>query len=227
VLKQLDESDACPALWETEAGEFWSMPEDGDLLDFLLTEQLLAAVYQRGPVAVREGDVVLDVGSHLGVFTRMALRKGARIVVAIEPAPRNIACFKKTFAPELAAGRVIMVEAAAWSESATLHFEVDDGYHGSARGHVGSRGQLAVPAVTIDDTVNRLGLNAVDFIKMDIEGAERFALRGAAGTIARFHPKLAICVYHGDDDRGVVPDVVRAIRPEYDLVATRFVDYFH
>ena len=197
VVRRREEADACATLWETKVGEFWAASQDRDLLDFLIIEQTVAGVYHRDPVAVRPGDIVLDVGSHLGVFTRLALSRGARTVVAIEPAPKNLACYKKTFANEIAAGKVILVEAAAWNEPTTLHFEVDEGYHGSARGHVTADGKLAVKAVTIDNEVEQLGLDSVDFIKMDIEGAERFALRGAAQTISRFRPRMAICVYHG------------------------------
>ena len=49
-----------------------------------------------------------------GTFTRIALRHGARHVVAVEPDPVNAACFARTFAPEIAGGRVRLVVAAAW-----------------------------------------------------------------------------------------------------------------
>lgn len=227
VVRQIDQGSACPALWQTQIGDFWATPADGDVLEYLVTEQLLADSYHREPVRVREGDVVLDVGSHLGVFTRMALRRGAGMVVAIEPVLKNIECYKKTFASEMEAGKVKLVEAAAWNERTTLHFEVEEGYHGSARGHVDAGGKVEVPAVTIDDTLDQIGLERLDFIKMDIEGAERFALRGAGRTISNFRPKMAICVYHRSEDRTVVPDVVRAIQPDYAVESTHFIAYFH
>lgn len=57
----------------------------------------------------------------------------------------------------------------------------------------------------IDQTVESLGLDKCDFIKMDIEGAELDALKGAEKTIRKFRPKLAICSYHGVDDFRSIP----------------------
>ncbi len=75
-----------------------------------------------------------------------------------------------------------------------------------------------MPVTTIDDTVEALGLERVDFIKMDIEGAERQALRGARRTIARWKPSLSICAYHRPDDAEAIPAVVRNARPDYHVL---------
>jgi FkbM family methyltransferase len=56
-----------------------------------------------------------------------------------------------------------------------------------------------VRTITIDDFVQRFSLPRVDFIKMDIEGAESRALTGAADIIRRFRPRLAISAYHSLD----------------------------
>jgi hypothetical protein len=57
-----------------------------------------------------------------------------------------------------------------------------------------------------------LALDRVDFLKADIEGAERHALTGAADTIRRFVPKMAICTYHNAEDVRIIPEVVTSIR---------------
>lgn len=53
------------------------------------------------------------------------------------------------------------------------------------------------------------------FIKMDIEGAEFDALQGAAKTIRRDHPTLAICVYHTQNDIWRIPLLIKEMVPEY------------
>jgi hypothetical protein len=53
----------------------------------------------------------------------------------------------------------------------------------------------------------------VDFIKMDIEGAERQALRGAQQTVARFRPRLAISLEHTPSDAEEIPTLIRSLWP--------------
>ena len=48
----------------------------------------------------------------------------------------------------------------------------------------------------LDNVVENLALERIDFIKMDIEGSERWGLEGGQGTIKRFHPPMAISSYH-------------------------------
>ena len=99
----------CPVLWETPLGQFWGTERDGRELDLLTLEQAVGDIYEQGPVSVHDSDVVIDVGAHLGTFTRIALQHGARLVVAVEPDPVNAACFVRTFASEIADGRVRLV----------------------------------------------------------------------------------------------------------------------
>jgi FkbM family methyltransferase len=62
-----------------------------------------------------------------------------------------------------------------------------------------SDGQL-VPLCSIDNLVNAKEIQKIDFIKLDIEGAEMDALQGARESIERFKPKLAISLYHKPND---------------------------
>jgi FkbM family methyltransferase len=205
----------CGVLWETPLGRFWGTERDGRELDLLTLEQAGGDIYEQRDVTVRQGDVVIDVGAHLGTFTRVALRRGARVVVAVEPDPVNAVCLERTFASEIGSGRVRLVRAAAWHSPGSLAFAVGGA---SQTGHVASspNGRTAlVRAVTLDDVVGELKLDRVDFIKMDIEGAERHALAGARHLLAAHKPRLAICIYHAPDDRDVVPKVVRAANATY------------
>ena len=83
---------------------------------------------------------------------------------------------------------------------------------------VGSRisknGTEFVPVDTIDHVC---ASDKVTFIKMDIEGAELEALRGAADVIRRDKPKLAISIYHKPKDYFEIPFFVKELVPEYRL----------
>jgi hypothetical protein len=59
--------------------------------------------------------------------------------------------------------------------------------------------------LSIDDFVDRYKVEKVDFIKMDIEGSEPGALKGAEKTIRKFRPVLAVAIYHSMDDLGDIP----------------------
>ncbi len=229
---KVKQGDPCPVLWKTPIGEIWGRLEDELTLEFLLSEQLLDRVYDREPTTIKPGDVVFDIGSHLGTFTRFALHKGARQVIAFEPEPTNITCFERTFARELQDGSVVLVEAAAWHTPGSLTFQRNAF---SATGRVKDQGwssewdtpvdDLVVQAVTIDDEVKRLGLDKIDLIKMDIEGAERHALAGARETLKHFVPKMVLCTYHRDDDAVVIPEIVLSVRPTYRIVQAE--DHIH
>lgn len=68
---------------------------------------------------------------------------------------------------------------------------------------------------TINKIVDELGLPHVDFIKSDIEGAERNALAGATNTLYRFKPRMAIAGYHLIDDLTVLPAIALKAQPMY------------
>jgi FkbM family methyltransferase len=169
-------------------------------------------IYERYGVSVHPGDVVLDIGAYRGTFTRHALESGARVVVAFEPQPDNYGCLEQTFAPEINRGAVRLVKAAIWDKAGTLQFSGAD-----LTGHVSGATDksITVAATTIDDAVRDLGLDRVDFIKMDIEGAERHAVRGATRTLAAFQPRMALCVYHLPDDPKPIPSLVLERQPKY------------
>src|SRR6202011_6322938 len=79
----------------------------------------------------------------------------------------------------------------------------------------GSRTDVQVPLAQIDKLVPELNLPRVDFIKMDIEGAEVKALTGAHDTIVRYRPRLAIATEHKPNDERTIPAAVRALRSDY------------
>jgi UDP-3-O-acyl-N-acetylglucosamine deacetylase len=76
---------------------------------------------------------------------------------------------------------------------------------------------VKVPLTTVDKLVQELQLDKVDFIKMDIEGAEVKALQGAAETLKRFKPRLSISAYHQADHPMEIPKAVNAARQDYQM----------
>jgi FkbM family methyltransferase len=198
-------------LWDTPKGRFW-FPKGGDyVLPFELAEQE-RKIYGTGEQAVRPGDTVLDCGASVGEFTREALNAGAKLVVAIELSPEGLECLRRNFVDEVKDGRVIVYPKGVWDRDDFLTLNVAP--QNSAADSVviqpkGSHEGPKVPLTTIDKLVAELKLERVDYIKMDIEGAEQRALAGARATIAKYKPRLSISAYHRPDDPEKIPAVIR------------------
>ena len=86
-----------------------------------------------------------------------------------------------------------------------------------------ANGSDTVTITTLDSYVREKNLPRVDFIKLDVEGAELDVLRGAATTIARFKPILALSAYHKWDDFWTLMNFVKSVRPDYEFAMRQFV----
>jgi FkbM family methyltransferase len=213
--------EPCPVLFETRIGQFQGNLIDESEVQWFVDKYTGLHLGQTSsglmPV-VEPGDVVIEAGAWLGVFARTALRYGAAKVVAIEPIANTAECLRRNLADDIAAGKVVVIEAAAWSEPGSVRMKQEgpnNSTGGSEGWNVSAEGDLEVPATTIDAVVRDLGLERVDLIEMDIEGSERHALQGARETIQRFAPEIVACIHHLPDDSEAVPAVVRSIREDY------------
>jgi len=81
---------------------------------------------------------------------------------------------------------------------------------------------LQVTTISIDDLVKVKNLPRVDIIKMDIEGAELSALKGAEQTLRAFRPRLAISLYHNESDLIEIPEFMNSLNLGYEF----FLDHF-
>jgi FkbM family methyltransferase len=204
-------------LWQTPRGRFWAPAGGGAALRWELAEQD-KNIYGDGEHGVRAGDIVLDCGANVGVYTGVALAAGARLVVAIEPAPESLECLRRNFAAQIQNGRVIVCAKGVWDRDGALAINQDPG-NSAAGSFVVTTPQMrkgpVLPLTTIDGIVAGLNLARVDFIKMDIEGAEAKALAGARATLAKFHPRMALAAYHRPDDVEKLPETARRAWPGY------------
>ncbi len=217
--------DGAFAQWDVNGERYW-MPAGSRILPGMLAEQK-TALYDSAGQKVRPGDVVLDCGANIGLYTLAALDQGASLVVAIEPALDNVECLRRNLAPQIAAGRVIVYPKGVWDKDDVLPLNVQPSNSASYSVALRYRGASPGPQVeltTIDELVSELRLERVDFIKMDIEGSERAALAGGAQTIRRFKPRLTISVEHRYDDPLVIPKIVESIDGGYQSAPGRCIE---
>jgi FkbM family methyltransferase len=200
---------------------FW-IRKTGELADgqrtlaYVLAEQrwIAEAVPEH---TVKRGDIVVDVGAHIGTFDHDALLRGAAKCILVEPDPLNVETIRRNFAKEIAEGRIIVVPEGAWSSNSTLEFSTGQASSGTGSFVLGEPGstKISVPVRPLDEILAELGIEHVDFIKMDIEGAEREALRGAKNTLRRDKPVIMLDSYHLSDDAEVLPRVIQEANAQY------------
>ena len=101
------------------------------------------------------------------------------------------------------------------NKKATLHFNEEKSFS-----TIYAKGTQSIEVDTIDNIVKE----KVDFIKLDIEGAEQDAIDGAQETIRKYKPILAICIYHKAQDWYKIPQKVLAIESEYKVYIRHYME---
>ena len=204
--------------FSSSVGPFWVPHEEGPQrgIGYLIAEHDWVAATSADQ-SVREGDIVIDVGAHIGVFTRKPLQLGAEQVVAIEPYPQNVECLRRNFAKEIESGRVVVVASGAWNEKATLALHIGDSSAWNSFVHPMGADRLDVLVRSIDDILAELGLPSIDFIKIDVEGAEVEVVQGAAQILQTHKPRLMVDVHQGSSRWESLPAVIQDAQAGYQI----------
>lgn len=211
-------------LYRTGLGDMWAPAVNHESVALIAQEMTDLDEYEFHDQRIEPGDVVIDCGGHVGFYTKLALSRGASLVIALEPDPENHWLYNRNLEKEIADGRVRLIKAGVWDQKGELafHHDVENPGGHSFFGRSGNEMIIEnVPVLPVDDLVEELGLDRIDWIKMDIEGAEQRALMGAARTLARFKPNLAICTYHRVDDPDAIPPIVLEGNSGYTVSAKR------
>jgi FkbM family methyltransferase len=175
-----------------------------------------AQYFPPGVVTFAQEGVVVDGGGFDGDTLRSfaAHNPDARNpYYAFEPDPSNYARLVASGARY--AGPFFPVNAGLGATEATLAFSAGGGMDSTFTGGGPGVANLSVPVHAIDRFFP--DGTRTTFIKMDIEGMEPEALRGAEETIRAHAPTLAICVYHRPEHLWEIPQLVRGWRPDYRL----------
>lgn len=105
-----------------------------------------------------------------------------------------------------------------WSHKTELSFSENE----NGTSTIEETGTNIIKTISLDE---HLQGKKVTFIKMDIEGAELEALKGAKETIQKYHPKLAICIYHKEEDIIEIPLYIKRLVPEYRFYIRHYQPY--
>jgi FkbM family methyltransferase len=161
-----------------------------------------------GPIECAEGDVAIDAGGCYGdtalYFAHKAGPRGK--VASFEFLPVNVSVFGRNLGlnPDLAS-RIRLYENPVYSSSGQELFVIGNGPGTQVVPETSDANARKVLTLKIDDLVAHGDFPRIDFIKMDIEGAELEALKGSESILRQFKPKLAITVYHDFKDFWEIP----------------------
>ncbi len=153
---------------------------------------------------------LIDCGAYDGDTLQALLeqKRTLKSLVAFEPDPENFRKLSKLVSGIRGVESATLLPCGVWSATEQLRFSAGAG-EGS---RVDSKGDSMIQVCAIDDVSP---VYAPNFIKMDIEGAEPDALRGAARIIGKHKPSLAVSLYHQPDHLWSLPKLIHSLNPDY------------
>ncbi len=168
---------------------------------------------------LRPGDTVLDVGANIGIFSVIASKHvGAKgKVFAVEAVPENIDILNRNLVGNSCENVNVLALAAGDCDS-TLPMFLSEGNSGTHSFGLKTGAKIEVQVKTLDSIL--LG-QKIDFIKMDIEGYEPFAIRGLKKTLQSNTLKLLIEInsqmlrLNGEDPLAFITELFRNFRRGY------------
>ncbi len=168
-------------------------------------------------VQIRPGDIVLDAGAYIGTcainFARRTGNSGK--VYAFEPLMHSLVTRNLN---ENGISNVEVVATAVGDRCGEVEFMVGESVTSSSMARKPGKvtHKLKCPVTTLDAFARERSLPRVDFIKLDIEGAEELAIRGAEQIIKAYHPVWSISSYHTDHEGDAQhPKLIRILADDY------------
>ncbi len=171
-------------------------------------ETWLDRFYERYGFVIGPGWVVVDIGAGIGEFTILAAHDAAR-VVAFEPSPASFALLRENLALN-GVTSVDAIEAAVGATSGTVSIDVD-GDPLTARSGTATSGGVMVRSFSLADAMTEAGIERVDLLKLDCEGAEYDILRGAGKDVLARVERI-VMEYHDLDDAHERESLVRSLK---------------
>lgn len=137
---------------------------------------------------IQSGQVVIDVGCAWGLYTLPALQQGAT-VYAVDPSNWILDLAKDKLERLTIINKAVAEEEAGYSEELWKALENTMTAHGLGVYNLLKRD---TEFTTLDKIVKEYDINRLDWIKIDVEGAELSVLKGGINALVKFHPSLLI-----------------------------------
>lgn len=161
--------------------------------------------YQKEHTTIESGEIILDIGTAEGLFPLTVIDKCTKVII-VEPNKIFIKSLKKSFSNYL--DKVEILNYAVGNQSGVINFSED-----SLEGQVTADCNNQIQIEKIDNLIPQD--QKISYLKADIEGFELEMLKGAAETIKRNKPKIAITTYHKENDYKEMILLIKSFVPEY------------
>lgn len=150
----------------------------------------------------------IDCGAYIGDTIEEAVRfLGDRLlrVIAFEPDERNLQSLSDRMNRlNIKEDRLLLIQKGSYSKKAVLHFSSSN-----SSSSISDEGDVEISVDAVDSVTGEQDF--VSFIKMDVEGSEKESLLGAAKTIQKDSPILAVCVYHKPEDLYELTELIQEL----------------
>jgi FkbM family methyltransferase len=159
-------------------------------------------------ISLSDEEVFIDGGAYIGdtITEFLQMVNKYKKIYAFEPDSVNFEKLKSVYGFEK---DIKCIKSGLWSRNTNLQFN-DFNTDGSK---ISEDGKTTIEVKSIDECIDE----KVTYIKLDIEGSELDALKGAEKTIKKYRPKLAICIYHKYEDLWEIPLYIKSLVPNYKL----------
>jgi len=161
-----------------------------------------------------KGEVFVDIGGYDGYTSEEFIKKSPQYetVYLFEPDNKNLLKAKERLKDY---SNVFFYNIGLSNKKETLRFDL-----GGSGSKISKDGLIEIQVDKLDDCIEK----KVTFIKMDIEGAESKAIEGAKNTIMKYHPTMAISVYHKIEDFWSIPKQILDIRDDYKIYLRHYTE---
>jgi FkbM family methyltransferase len=161
----------------------------------------------------KPGDTVVDAGAYNGhvsiLLSQLAGQSGR--VVSFEPDPSNRAlCYENMKLNNCS--NIMLVDKGLWTENTVLEFNSNNSVASSVFYEAADAHKIQIGVVTLDLFFQDQNLRACHFIKMNIEGSEIMALKGASEILRKYKPALTITTDHVVDGKQTTEPVEQILK---------------
>jgi FkbM family methyltransferase len=190
-----------------------------------ILSEILSCLPHEGPyqwknIYLEEEDVVIDAGCNIGLFSLFAAKYFHCQCYGFEPFKAILPVLGENIKMNVLDDFIQICPYGLSDTNSTATFNMPQDNIGASsivfpRDKNSDDNTDEIQCVSLDSWAEDNHISKIDFIKADIEGAERLMLRGAPNVLKKFQPKLSICTYHLPDDKQVLEKIIKDANPNY------------